>query len=252
VPPYAGQFAGEQVDRADLSFNEADVGDKPRYIRELGPLSAGDQSWLDSQHQRRLECLLELDDHIATIWDALEERGRLHNTYVFLLTDNGYLLGQHRYYGKHVPYDGSARMPLYAYGPGFAAGAVDERLVGNVDLAPTLVDVAGADGPEMDGVSLLSSHQRDAILLEFLAPDVNSMKWPGPRTAIARYSAVRTVSHLYVEYRTGERELYDYGADPHETENLLAGTPPEEVAALAANLQTRLGELRACRGGSCL
>lgn len=252
VPPYAGQFSGARVDRDDRSFNEADTGDKPRYIRSLGSLSSADQAWLDEQHQRRLECLLELDDHIATIWSALEERGRLDRTYVFLLTDNGYMLGQHRYYGKHVPYDGSARMPLYAYGPGFAPGAVDGRLVGNVDLAPTLADLASANGHEMDGVSLLSTHERDAILLEFLAPKVNSMKWPGPRTEVTRYSALRTQNHLYVEYRGGERELYDYAGDPHETQNLLAGVPSAEAVALAGELNARLGELRNCRGAACL
>jgi N-acetylglucosamine-6-sulfatase len=198
-----------------------------------------------------LECLLQLDVVIARVWDALEARRKLDNTYIFLFTDNGYLLGQHRHYGKHVPYDGSARMPLFAYGPGFNAGAGDERLVGNVDIAPTIAEIAGITPPTMDGVSLLSAHKRDAILLEFLAPGVNTMNWPGPRTEITRYSALRTDTHLYVENRSGERELYDYATDPHETENLLSGTPPLATEALAAALASRLDELRSCRGDTC-
>ncbi len=243
VPPYAGQFAGARVDR-DPSFNEPDIADKPGYVRKLGGLSSGDQAWLDRLHQGRLECLLELDDHIATIWDALEARGRLQNSYVFLITDNGYLMGQHRFYGKIAPYDGSVRFPLYAFGPGFSPGAVDERLTGNIDIAPTLVDVAGAAAPAMDGVSLLSNHDRDAMLLESLSSSVQSMDWPGPRTAIPRYSALRTASNLYVEYQGGERELYDYAADPYETDNLLAGTPTQSASETAAELSARLADLR--------
>jgi N-acetylglucosamine-6-sulfatase len=250
-PPYAGQFSGASVDRDDASFNEEDIADKPEYIRELRRLNEADEAWLDDLHQRRLETLLELDDSIANIWDALEASGRLDNTYIFLMTDNGNLLGQHRFYGKIVPYDGSARMPLYAFGPGFRAGAVDPRLVANIDIAPTLVEVAGAEGPVMDGRSLLSDHRRDEILLEMLAPKSQSMKWPGPRAKIPSYSAVRTADRLYVEYSTGERELYDYGSDPQETRNLLAGSQLLEADDLAAQLALRLDAIRICQGASC-
>src|SRR5215210_2857398 len=90
-PPYAGRLAGSAIDRDDPSFNEEDVEDKPEYIRDLRRLNEADEAWLDDQHQRRLETLLEIDDSIATIWDALEIRGKLDNTYIFLLTDNGFL-----------------------------------------------------------------------------------------------------------------------------------------------------------------
>jgi arylsulfatase A-like enzyme len=195
--------------------------------------------------------VLALDDAIARIWEALEARGRLDNTYVFLMTDNGYLMGQHRLYGKIAPYDFSSRMPLYAFGPGFEAGAVDTRLVGNVDIAPTLAEVAGANAPGMDGMSLLSSHDRDAMLLELLGANLQSMEWPGPRTEIPRYSGVRTADHLYVEYQGGERELYDYAADPFEVQNLLAGTPSPEASEVANQLAGRLSALRACDGSGC-
>jgi N-acetylglucosamine-6-sulfatase len=250
-PPYAGQFAGSAIDRDDASFNEEDVADKPKYVRDLRPLNAADEAWLDDQHQRRLETLLEVDDSIATIWDALEARGRLDNTYIFLLTDNGFLLGQHRFFGKIAPYDGSVRMPLYAYGPGFTAGAVDPRLVANIDIAPTLLEVAGAEGPVMDGRSLVSDHRRDEILLEMMAPKSQSMNWPGPRTKIPGYSAVRTADHLYVEYSTGEREFYDYGLDPQETRNLLAESQSLEADDPAAQLALRLDAIRNCEGATC-
>ena len=77
------------------------------------------------------------------------------------------------------------------------------------------------------------------------------MNWPGPRTDIPRYSGVRTADHLYVEYVTGERELYDYNTDPYETENLLAGPSTPEVEAIASELAARLDALRGCSGDKC-
>jgi arylsulfatase A-like enzyme len=246
APPYAGRFAGAAIDRTDPSFDEADVSDKPRYVSGLRRLSGGQIAWLDNLHQRRLETLLGVDDEIAAIFRALEARGRIANTYVFLLTDNGYLMGHHRLYGKMAPYDGAVRFPLFAFGPAFAAGAVDRRLVGNIDLAPTIVDLAGAEAPPMDGRSLLSDHARDAIAIELLGRDLRTMNWPGDRANVPRYSALRTAEHLYVEYQGGGRELYDHSRDPHEVQNLLAEAVTPDAAAEAARLSTRLGALRGC------
>jgi hypothetical protein len=69
------------------------------------------------------------------------------------------------------------------------------------------------------------------------------------------YSALRTERHLYVEYSSGERELYDYEIDPHELDNLLATwdghTPSPEAEAIAATLKARLDDLRFCAGSTC-
>ncbi|MFT4039454.1 MAG: sulfatase-like hydrolase/transferase [Thermomicrobiales bacterium] len=241
-PAYAGRFAGAQVAR-DASFNEADVSDKPAYVRKLGGLKPGHEAWLDALHQRRLECMAALDDALNMLWPAILARGKADNTYVFLFTDNGHLMGQHRLYGKIAPYDSSSRFPLYALGPGFTPATVDDRLVNNADIAPTLVAVSGAAGGGMDGVSLLSAHNRSGALLESLSKSVDSMNWPGPRTSITPYRAVRTAQHLYVEYRGSGRELYDYAADPYELQNLLAHGGDATAAALGAQLSGLLQSL---------
>ena len=250
-PRHAGAFAGARIDRGDPAFDEADVADKPKYVSNLGRLSGGQMAWLDNLHQRRLETLLGVDDEIAAIRDALAARGRLENTYIFLLTDNGYLMGHHRLYGKMAPYDGAVRFPLLALGPAFAAGTVDRRLVGNIDLAPTIVALAGAAGPPMDGRSLLSDSGRDAILIELLGRDLESMDWPGERADVPRYGALRTANHLYVEYESGARELYDHRRDPAEVQNLFAAPLSPADNAAAAQLGARLASLRSCRSGSC-
>lgn len=239
---YQARYAGTQVTR-DVSFNEADISDKSAYLRRQHGLTAGNEAWLDGLHQLRLAALAELDDALLPLWQAIEARGKADNTFVFLVSDNGYMMGHHRYYGKIVPYDRSARFPMQAVGPGLVAGATDARIVGNIDIAPTIVQVAGANRPGMDGVSLLNGGSRDAILLENLSGTARSMDWPGPRADIPRYRALRTPTHLYVEYGGGERELYNYANDPFEASNLLAGTPAAGDAALAATLATRLRQL---------
>jgi arylsulfatase A-like enzyme len=255
-------------------FNEADVSDKPQYIRRLRPINSGKY---DGLHRKRLRTLLAVDDAIAGLWTTLEEAGRLDDTYIFVLSDNGYTIGQHRRVGKTAPYDGSVRIPMYAYGPGFAAGSEDGRLVANIDIAPTIAAAAGVALSLADGFSLLQPTTRDALLLEWrfspeaVAEDVTAEgqgkghKGKGKRRRrdpsrwstgeAPDYLGLRTLDTLYVVYRTGERELYDYTADPYELDNLLADwsghTPTAEAAARAASLAARLDALRDCAGATC-
>jgi arylsulfatase A-like enzyme len=208
----------------------------------------------------------------------------LDNTYVFVLSDNGYTVGHHRRIGKTAPYDESVRIPMYVAGPGFAAGAVDNRLVANIDIGPTIADAAGAPLPEADGFSLLQPTTRDELLLEwnfvptFDADDLTveakkgkkdnkknkeknkkkRKKRRGGGTAtgeVPDYLGLRTLDRLYVVYESGERELYQYDADPYELDNLLATweghTPSAEAEAIAAGMASRLEELHDCAGASC-
>jgi arylsulfatase A-like enzyme len=160
---YLAAFANAAVERTP-DFNEEDVSDKPLHIRSLPLLDA---TLLDDLQGKRLRTLLSVDDAIAGIWDTLEATHRLDDTYLFVLSDNGFTVGHHRRIGKTSPYDGSVRIPMYAYGPGFVAGASDERLVANIDIAPTIAEAAGVPLPEADGFSLLQPTTRDALLLEW-------------------------------------------------------------------------------------
>jgi arylsulfatase A-like enzyme len=168
---------------------------------------------------------------------------RADNTYIVFTSDNGFLLGQHRRDGKHVVYEESVRVPLIIRGPGLPAGQVRDQLAANIDLAPTILDAARTPSRlEPDGISLLPEARDPAaggnrsLVLEYLA---------GHRA----YSAVRTADgFVYVEYRDGERELYDLNADPYELHN-LAGKPAD--AALESHLARSLAALRNCAGQSC-
>lgn len=231
---HRGEFADAAVPR-DGSFDEADVTDKPSWVRDLPLLGEAGAARMDELERNRLRTLLATDEAIAAIWKSVERTGRADNTYVFILSDNGFMMGEHRVQRKDTPYDGSVNIPMLAFGPGFAAGE-DPRLAATIDIAPTVADLAGRTLGKADGRSLLDAWERDAVLVELFA---------GP----AAGAGIRTRDYLYYELATGEREFYDYDADPAEETNLLADGQPEPPEAAAA--AERLDELRDCAGAGC-
>lgn len=231
------------------SFNEADVSDKPEFIRDTPRLTPDEIQTLQAQHRDRLRSLRDVDEMVGDILGLLEDRGELGNTYVVFTTDNGLLRGQHRLTKKSTPYEAAAGVPLVVRGPGVPAGVVRDQLVVNNDFAPTFADWAGVDPPGfVDGRSLAPLLQpgrpagfawRTAILNE---------QGQRHRYIIPDYQAVRTRTHTYVQWKTGERELYDVRRDPYELENI------NQTAAhlLSSRLKTRLQSLATCEGSTCV
>ena len=137
-PKYADRFQGATVPR-DLSFNEADVSDKPEYIRNQRLLSQAEISDLDTLYRTQLRSLKTVDEAVGQITDALKREGELSNTYFVFYTDNGTHLGQHRLrHGKQSPYRTDTRFPLIVRGPGVAQNATTTNLASSNDIAPTL------------------------------------------------------------------------------------------------------------------
>lgn len=224
------------------SFNERDVSDKPAYVQEKALLTGEKTTRLEEYNEDRLRSLQTVDKSVRALMATLRDSGELNNTLVIFWTDNGSLLGQHRLAGKTVPYDEAARFPLLVRGPNVPEGAVEDALVSNTDIAPTFEDYAGAETASVDGRPLAplledpSSPGRDAVLLEGWA-----------KGGVPGYQAVRTREHLYVEYDTGERELYDMVADPYQQENYYATADPARIS----ELERKLDALRDCAGDSC-
>jgi N-acetylglucosamine-6-sulfatase len=225
---HRGTFGGAQRERFP-DVNEADVSDKPASVRGGKSIGLGK---LDNLERKRLETLVSVDEAIERIVGTLDAEGRLDNTYIFVLSDNGYMMGSHRLLKKGVPYREATQVRMAVRGPAFPA-AVDLRVAANIDIAPTIVNLAGASLPDPDGFSLAGTIDRDAVLLQGYGGN-NS------------YQAVRTDRHLYVEYAKGGRELYDYDFDPYELDNLLP-----EAEATAAPLVDKLNQLRGCIGSGC-
>jgi arylsulfatase A-like enzyme len=192
----------------DVGFNEADVSDKPAYIqaRKLVGLEN-----IDGLAASRCRTLLSVDDAVATIVGALRDSGRLDNSLILFMSDNGYLLGAHRWNGKTVPYEEAIHVPMLLRWDGHvAAGAHSAAMVSNLDVAEVLADAAGVTVPGAGGVDFLAGGSRSELLLEH----------QGGGNGVPAYCGVHTARFDYVQYDTGEQELYDLNADPSEVQNL--------------------------------
>jgi arylsulfatase A-like enzyme len=232
------------------AVNEADVADKPGYLRNRPTVAA---ATLAAVRTGQLRTLLSVDDLVDRVLRRLERTGELDRTLVFFLSDNGYAWGEHRYVGKFVPYTESTRVPFLVRWPGrLPAGAVDDRLVATIDIKPTVLDAAGVDpdpGDTVDGRSLLSGERRRRLLLEYWRDPANA---PGVRD----WAALRTPAWQYVENYDQPgvkgrvfREYYDLAADPGMGRNLLADADPANDPP--ASLGADLAEARRCAGAGC-
>ena len=246
APRHAGMFAGATAPRTP-SFNEADVSDKPPAVRNQPLLTAAQIAAIDSQYQKRLEALQALDEGIGRIIDTLAARGELENTYIVFTSDNGYHLGQHRFFdGKFQVYEEDIRVPLIIRGPGVRAGATVEQMAVNIDLAPTMARWGRATPDRvMDGQSLTpllgEGAETQNWRKDFLV-DLYRHLPPAQNGDVIK--ALRTEHQVYVEYRSGPRELYDLRTDPYQLQNLYATADPTHIA----DLSRRLAELAVSRG----
>ena len=245
---YARDFADEPLP-GPPNFNEADVSDKPAWIRRQSLIGRDGIDTMEHFHRKRLRSLQTADAFVEQAVSILAESGELENTYIVFTTDNGYHMGNHRLRpGKQAPYEEDVRFPLLVRGPGIPAGVVRTELAVNTDLAPTFAEWGGAPAPDpADGRSLApllrgeNIQGRSAVLLENEGLD------PLPSRRVPAYRAIRTRDALYVEYANGEREYYDLAVDPYQLENTYASLTPEESATLSARLET----LKDCAGEEC-
>lgn len=223
------------------NFNEEDLRDKPVYVQNLVQTPP---EVLDTADLQILRSMLSVDDGIASILNILRQTGLEEHTILVYLSDNGMTIGEHGFgVDKNCPYDECSRVPFIVYAPGRYAPRTDLNLVANIDLVPTFLQLAQYSGlPErLNGRSLVpllensSQPWRDELLIEH---------WPaieGVGKLIPQFYAVRTHDWKYVEYETGECELYDLVNDPYELENRCN---QKEYQQIQSELKTRLERLK--------
>lgn len=241
----------KDIDPEDQKLYAGQVFSKPPSYGEQGAAKIAPQArmgrqflwrddWSEQNYQENLKHYYQLisgvDSAVGMIVHALEEAGVADNTVIIYTGDNGYFTGAHGLGGKVLPYDRGARVPLIIADPRMAEkGTRSHAVVGNIDYAPTMLDLAGLPVPvEMDGTSLVpvvtdASHRvRDYLTLV--------QTWDVADRDVCKALAVVSEDWKYLYWFYGDEnvapteELYNLKRDPHEMNNVASN--PEAFAAL--------------------
>src|SRR5436305_4711885 len=256
APRDANDFPGLHAPRPP-SFNRATVNPPP-CLRGHPALTAQQIAGIDAAFRKPAQAVPAVDDLIGRIEATLHARGLAKNTYIVFSSDNGYHMGEHRLNpGKMTAFDSDIRVPLVVAGPRVPSGRTVSRIAENVDLYPTLVELAGGTPTAaVDGHSLVPllhgqrvARWRTAALVEHHGPDQNGSDPDHPAPGSGNptsYEAIRTPNAVYVEYRGNAREYYDIAHDPFERVNTFARLSRRQRASLHATITT----LANCHGAS--
>jgi N-acetylglucosamine-6-sulfatase len=251
APAYAGRYATAVFPRAPSALRAAeslstkpvlrralDYRNSPAISRQFAPIL--DPGTSDETIRTRAEMMLSIDDSLGAVMAALRETGAADNTVVIFTSDNGYYFGEHGLsVERRLPYRDGARIPLILSDPRNPRRGRASALVQSLDIAPTLLELAGLPpDPEMQGRSLtplLAGRRpsiRDALLIEYVGEEL-----PQPWMVDMGYKAIRTPGFKFIHWLhfPREPELYDLAKDPHEIVN-VAGEPA---------YRAQLGEMRA-------
>jgi arylsulfatase A-like enzyme len=240
-------FADQEIKRAPSAKDTLEG--KPVLQRKLenvpqpGPgTGPGDQLI-----RNQLRCLTSIDEGVGRILKTLEDAKQLDNTLVIFTSDNCYFWGEHGLGDKRAAYEESIRIPLVMRYPKLIkAGTKLDQMALNVDIAPTLLDLAGAAAPkDVHGRSLLplfkgdTKDWRKSMLTEYFAE--------GQYPRIPDWQSVRTERWKYIHYTSleGMDELYDLKADPHEMKNLIKDPAAKDaLKEMQAELERLLKETK--------
>jgi N-acetylglucosamine-6-sulfatase len=226
----ADRHKGRYADQPVLRRPNAGIPptDKPALMRQIGDLPALGPATITPEeiiHQRQ-EMLLAVDEGLGSVVAAIDALGELDNTIVVVTSDHGFWYGEHGLSNeRRLAYEEGLRIPLMIrYPNGIKAGIRPSQMALSIDLAPTLLDLAGtAPGNEFHGVSLrpllegTSADWRSSFLVEYYSDTVFE------RIFKMGYKAVRTENYKYIQYVNLENmnELYDLAADPYELRNVI-------------------------------
>lgn len=267
APRHQGRYAKKPIDYPETrARTERNYRTQPNWVRqrrysihgidhmETGPFDKDPVPSLDDLYHTYAEAVYSIDENLGRVLRYLDETGLAENTLVIYMGDNGFHLGEHGFYDKRDAFETSIRVPLLVWAPGrLKPGAVVERMVQNIDLAPTILDAVGVAAPPklgdhavppFDGRSFVPLLQgkpvrdwRTHILYEY------HWEWNFPATPTM--FAIRTERFKYVYYH-GVWDIdsfHDLATDPIERHNLIdVPEYQEKIAQFRAQL---FGELHA-------
>jgi len=220
----------------------------PQYARRP-PLTAGEIATSDQNYTAMAHATRSLDDAVGSLVSSLGDRSR--DTIVIYLSDNGFLYGEHRRFGKTDPWEESVNVPMVVRYPAVHPSdqpVVSDALVQNVDIAATVAELAGFRWGS-DGTSFLPVLQgterspRKAALIEHCRGvsqgtlGCSGLTFEGGTADAPGFDGIVTSRYKYVEFDDGSRQLVDLKTDPHELRNLDSANGRK---ALELHLATRL------------
>ena len=206
------------------SFNEVDMSDKPEWISTRPFLTLEEINEIDTYRRDQLLTLISLDRTIGKVMAELERVGELDNTVVIFLSDNGQFWGEHRFgTSKNRYYDENVHVPFAVRYPPLAPNPyVENKIVANIDIAPTLFELAGIPIPDsVDGESLVKLLQKNGAWREYLLLEGGVLD--------GSYIGVRSERYFYGE-NNGYPEFYDMQADPYQLQNLANDPAYQDLA----------------------
>ena len=203
-------------------------------------IASSDQRWRGSMRE-----VLVVDDQVSEMIDWLASTGHLNNTLIIVSSDNGYHFLDHAIRPisppKTLPIETDVTVPLLVRGPGVVAGARSDKLVGTIDIAPTILDAAGVPIPShMEGRSLMPLLRGASVPWRTAYPYRRWGEWSGYGVRTERYTYVRITSG------GGDDFLIDNQTDPFQLRNIAAQNPD-----LVTRLKRIAAGLRDCRGAGC-
>lgn len=256
----AGDFKTKYRNAAQGMYNRMDPEQKAAWDKHYKPIIEGFKAqglsgkelalWKFNRYMKDyLSTIQSVDDGVGEVLDYLDKNGLSDNTIVIYTSDQGFYLGEHGWFDKRFMYEESFRTPILMRFPKeIKAGTKVDKLVQNIDFAPTFLDYAGVKAPkDMQGLSVRKVVKgqnvkwRDAVYYQYY-------EYPGEHK-VKRHYGIRTEQYklIHFYYDIDKWELYDLEKDPHEMKNVYNDAAYTEIQK---NMHEKLKELREKYGDS--
>lgn len=246
APRHDKKFANEKLPLPPFDTHLEDFAGKPEWQR----IKTWDAKWKEyvpsptvqpkpwpikgDKFKKQLECLLAVDESLGRVLQVLEELGELDNTVIIYSSDNGYFMGEHGYWDKRIAYENSMKIPmLIRYPKLIKPGTKIDQIALNIDLAPTILELAGAQKPSyMQGESFVKllhpkakdDQWRSSFMFEYYVDD--EYPYAGPNMLALRSERYKLVDNFL---ENDIDELYDLLNDPGEMKNLINDPKYDEI-----------------------
>ncbi|MCC5931423.1 MAG: sulfatase-like hydrolase/transferase [Cyclobacteriaceae bacterium] len=202
---------------------------KPPYLKNIRNLSQAkkygypEKSAIQKHTKEYYAVITEMDAFLDIIFKTVDQLGIRENTYIFFMSDNGWMLGEHGFTSKVLPYRPSTHVPLIIVGPGLAPGTED-RIVLNIDMMPTLLEISGIQKPEnVHGTSLmpLMHNKKTKWRNSFVYEGLGTYGGAEPNLTAIRENLKYIVTYSNIDLKEESfTELYNFNSDPDERFNI--------------------------------